>query len=625
MEVITKFVQSIRFRIALVFVMFLLFTLESLGVFFVHQMERQDLIAFQDQITLPKYVTDRVKQALEDPDTSAGNDKIQEILAGYNNNVIQNVQIIDKSGNIRGSLVDGQQTRGQKTEDTNALKALANDPNYLKTRNVSKDSERQEIMTTPLEITTKGNGREVIGVAIVDASLKRVYENINKIMWLFIIAGLIALMASILLALFLARTITRPIEIINKQTTRIAAGDYTTVNHIFGSDELGQLGRSVNELSQRIEDSTETVNAERNRLTSVLTHMADGVLLANRQGQITIINQSAAKFIGINPQKALNHSIIEILGLSGEKTLADLLDDQTDFQINLSSGGRDLIVQAYVSLIRRKSGLISGIVMVLHDITEQEKIDAERRMFVSNVSHELRTPLTSVRSYVDALADGAVDDKRMAQNFLAVVQDETERMSRMINDLLELSRLDQGTMEVRSELVNLNSLFGFVLDRFDMILENQAADGQCPGKPYRIVRKFANEDIWVEVDPDKFTQVLDNLMNNALKYSPDGGTITVTLKRVGQEAIISISDQGLGIPAKDLENVFNRFFRVDKSRSRRQGGTGLGLAISKEMVERFNGRIWVESVENQGSTFYIALKIVDDDLIDAGEDWNEEG
>lgn len=621
MTAMTKFFQSIRFRIALVFVLLMIIALELLGAFFVRQMEQQNLATFQQQITLPKYLTDQITTALRDKDTESGNHQIQDVLSGLNNTNIQEAQVIDKTGTIRGTIsVSGQQTIGQKTTDINAQKALAGDQSYLQTRTINEGGDRKELMTTPLGVTN-GRLKDVPGVIVVKASLSPVYKNINNVMKLFIIAGLVALVASIALALFLARTLTRPIEQINEQTTKIADGDYSMVNHIYGSDELSQLAMSVNELSMRIEESTETVNAERNRLDSVLTHMADGVLAANRRGEVTIINQAAADFVGVDREEALGKNVIDLLHLKNKRTLREMLENLDDFLVDLSDDSKDLLVQAYVSLIKRQSGFISGLVVVLHNITEQQRIDSERRMFVSNVSHELRTPLTSVRSYVDALAEGAINDPDMAQNFLGVVQDETQRMIRMINDLLELSRLDQGTMDVKLEVINLNSLFNFVLNRFDMILENDAKNDESPSKRYNILREFTKEDVWVEVDPDKFTQVLDNIMNNAVKYSPDGGTITARLIKTKTRAILSISDQGLGIPRKDLDNIFNRFFRVDKSRSRAQGGTGLGLAISKEVVEKFNGQIWVDSVENKGSTFYISLAYVDEVPED---DWDAE-
>lgn len=620
MKNVTKFFQSIRFRIALVFVLLMIVALELLGAFFVRQMERQNLQTFQQQIKLQKYVTDQLNGALQKSNTNDANHRIQDILSGLNNTDIEEIQVIDNTGVIRGTIsVSGQQTIGQKTTDINAQKALSDDQSYLKSQMVNESGVRKQILTMPLTVNS-GRTNDAIGVVVIKASLAKVYRNINNVMRLFVIAGALALFVSITLALFLARTLTRPIEKINEQTTRIAQGDYSMVNHIYGVDELSQLAISVNELSTRVEESTEAVNSERNRLDSVLTHMADGVLAANRRGEITIINQAAANFVGKTPEEALGSNVIDLLHLQGKRKLRDMLENLDDFLIDLSDDSHDLLVQAYVSLIKRQSGFISGLVVVLHDITEQQRIDSERRMFVSNVSHELRTPLTSVRSYVDALADGAIDDPEMSHNFLGVVQDETQRMIRMINDLLELSRLDQGTMEVKLEIVNLNNLFNFVLDRFDMILENDAKKDNG-NKQYKIQREFTKQDVWVEVDPDKFTQVLDNIMNNAVKYSPDGGTITARLIKTKTRAILSISDEGLGIPRKDLDNIFNRFFRVDKSRSRAQGGTGLGLAISKEVVEKFKGRIWVDSVENRGSTFYISLAYVEDDLIE-GEDWD---
>lgn len=288
----------------------------------------------------------------------------------------------------------------------------------------------------------------------------------------------------------------------------------------------------------------------------------------------------------------------------------------------MSDAGHDQILNAYFSTIQRESGFISGLVCVLHDVTEQQKIDRERRQFVSNVSHELRTPLTSMRSYIEALNDGAWKDPEVAPSFLKVTQDETDRMIRMINDLLSLSRMDSGTVKLDFELVNLNELFNYILNRFDMMLKKDNNDTrETKSKNYTIKRDFTKRDLWVEIDTDKFIQVVDNIMNNAIKYSPDGGVITCRLLETHNHVILSITDQGLGIPRKDLGHIFDRFFRVDKARSRAQGGTGLGLAISKEVIEMHHGKIWVDSIEGKGSTFYISLPYEEyegDDL------WDEE-
>jgi two-component system, OmpR family, sensor histidine kinase VicK len=266
------------------------------------------------------------------------------------------------------------------------------------------------------------------------------------------------------------------------------------------------------------------------------------------------------------------------------------------------------------------TGFVSGAVCVLHDVTEQQKNENEQRQFVSNVSHELRTPLTSLRAYIEALNDGAWKDPEIAPQFLEVTQEETERMIRMINDLLSLSRMDRGVAKMDLEWVNFNDFLSHVLNRFDMIVKKDAEKGQEGEKKYSIKRKITNQDLWVEIDTDQMMQVIDNIMNNAIKYSPDGGVITVGLSQSQNQIILSISDQGLGIPKKDLNKIFDRFYRVDKARSREQGGTGLGLAIAKEIVEAHKGRIWADSQEGKGSTFYISLPF---EPMSEEDDWDE--
>ena len=387
-----------------------------------------------------------------------------------------------------------------------------------------------------------------------------------------------------------------------------------------GNDELGQLAGAVNNLSVRVEEAQESSDSERRRLDSVLSHMSDGVLATDRRGNITIVNNMALQLLGVDHEDDLiGKSIIDALDIRHDYTVRELINsNQKEMIIDMSAGGNNLILNAYFSPIQRESGFISGLVCVLHDVTSQQKEERERKQFVSNVSHELRTPLTSVHSYVEALSDGAWKDKDIAPQFLTVIQNETNRMIRMINDLLSLSRMDSGTTKLNLEYVNIKELFNYILNRFDMIIKKDENDQNS--KKYTIERYFTDKDLWVEIDTDKFTQVIDNIMNNAIKYSPDGGVITTRLLETHNHVILSISDQGLGIPRKDLGRIFDRFFRVDKARSRKQGGTGLGLAISKEVINLLGGQIWVDSIEGQGSTFYISLPYVP---YEEEDDWDD--
>ncbi|WP_371089016.1 cell wall metabolism sensor histidine kinase WalK [Weissella confusa] len=598
-----KFFSSIHFKIALVFTLTLLVTLELVGAFFVKRLEQQNLATFRTQIALPAYVNDSLTQQLISTDQTKANSDIHTILTSINNASISEIEVIDSLGIIRGtSDINSQDEVGQKTTDANVKAALAGGK-YTKNPIEERSGVRYQVVVKPL-VSSSGGESNIIGVVEVRASLETTYDNLNHISLIYFSASLLAVVLGVVMAVIISRSLTKPIAEINDRTTRIAQGDYSGGILVRSNDEIGQLAENVNALAVRIEETTNSTEFERRRLDSVLEHMTDGVIATDRRGSINIINTAALQMTGMEDSNvALGQSILEVLQIADRYNLRELLDNQDELLLDFSNEERQLIIRAYFSLIQRASGFISGLVIVLHDVTEQQRIEEERRQFVSNVSHELRTPLTSVKSYVDALQEGAIEDPEVAKSFLAVAQDETTRMIHMINDLLELSRMDSGTMKLETEYVNVGELFNYILNRFDMIIAND----DKPEKYYTIKREITNSQIWVELDTSKFTQVVDNIMNNAIKYSPDGGVITARMIDRKTEVVLSITDQGLGIPKKDLGHIFDRFFRVDKARSRAQGGTGLGLAISKEIIERFGGKIWVESSEGKGSTFSISL------------------
>ncbi|EID26419.1 MULTISPECIES: cell wall metabolism sensor histidine kinase VicK [Streptococcus] len=388
---------------------------------------------------------------------------------------------------------------------------------------------------------------------------------------------------------------------INQKVKDLIAGDYSQVLDLQGSTEITNITNNLNDLSEVIRLTQENLEQESKRLHSILSYMTDGVLATNRRGQITMINDMAKKQLGVQKEDVLNKSILELLKIEDEYELRDLITQIPELTIDSQdANGEYLSLRVRFALVRRESGFISGLVAVLHDTTEQEKEERERRLFVSNVSHELRTPLTSVKSYLEALDEGALYDP-VAPDFIKVSLDETNRMMRMVTDLLHLSRIDNATSKLDIELINFTAFITFILNRFDK-MRNQDEE-----KKYELVRDYPITSVWIEIDTDKMTQVIDNILNNAIKYSPDGGKITVSMKTTDDQMILSISDQGLGIPKQDLPRIFDRFYRVDRARSRAQGGTGLGLAIAKEIIKQHNGFIWAKSEYGKGSTFTIVL------------------
>ena len=571
---------------------------------------------------LSTYVDNSLIKQLTSTNTTKANKSINTILEDINNENISTIQVIDSKGTIRGENdVNGRSVVGQKTTNTNIKRVLYSGRTFTTMTYDKSINRRSYVSITPL-FSASGNTNTVVGAVYLRANLESVYDSVNSVTLIFATASLIATAIGMALAITVSSAITRPIDEMKKQTMQIADGDYSGKVHVYGTDELGQLAQAVNNLSVRVEEAQESSDSERRRLDSVLSHMSDGVIATDRRGNISIINDMACEYLDVESKDVIGTSILDVLKIREMQTMRELIENQDGIIVDMSDAGHDQILNAYFSTIQRETGFISGLVCVLHDVTEQQKIDRERRQFVSNVSHELRTPLTSMRSYIEALNDGAWKDPEVAPAFLKVTQDETDRMIRMINDLLSLSRMDSGTVKLDFELVNLNELFNYILNRFDMMLKKDNNDTrETKSKNYTIKRDFTKRDLWVEIDTDKFIQVVDNIMNNAIKYSPDGGVITCRLLETHNHVILSITDQGLGIPRKDLGHIFDRFFRVDKARSRAQGGTGLGLAISKEVIEMHHGKIWVDSIEGKGSTFYISLPYEEyegDDL------WDEE-
>lgn len=410
----------------------------------------------------------------------------------------------------------------------------------------------------------------------------------------------------------------RIIRMMSHKIRDLINGRYTDIIDEKADIELMELSDQLNDLSDVFRLTHENLAQEKNRLASILAYMSDGVLATDRSGKIIMINETARKQLNLSKEEALKKNITDLLEGDTSYTYRDLVSKTPVVTVNSRNDmGEFVSLRLRFALNRRESGFISGLVVVLHDTTEQEKEERERRLFVSNVSHELRTPLTSVKSYLEALDEGALKED-IAPSFIKVSLDETNRMMRMISDLLNLSRIDNQVTQLAVEMTNFTAFITSILNRFDLVKNQHTGTG----KVHEIVRDYPITSVWIEIDNDKMTQVIENILNNAIKYSPDGGKITVRMKTTDTQLIISISDQGLGIPKTDLPLIFDRFYRVDKARSRAQGGTGLGLAIAKEIIKQHHGFIWAKSDYGKGSTFTIVLPYEKDAAI--YEEWEED-
>lgn len=594
-----RFFQSVNFKIALTFILILLISIEIIGAYFIRGLEKSIVDNFTKGMdtqvaALANTLSSELDRDQADDETIQAN--IQRLLDNSSTSEMIEMRVVDEKGIVLATTdVSGKSAIGKKNDyqelDDFTIKSM---------KVADKDTHSRVLINVhPIQSMT---GDTVLGALYVKSDIEDQYQQIKNIAVIFVTASLLAVGISMVVAILIAHSITQPIGEMREQALRIARGDYSRKVTVHGKDELGQLALTFNQLAEQIEETQDAMESERNRLNSVLSHMSDGVVATDRRGKVITINDMALSLLGISKEAAIGQNILNLLDIEKDYTLRKILESTEELLIerNESNYGDNKIIRVEFSMIRRESGFISGLVAVMHDVTEQEQNERDRREFVSNVSHELRTPLTSMRSYIETLSEGAWQDQEIAPRFLKNTLDETDRMIRMINDLLDLSRMDNDNLKLNIEMVNFNELVNFVLDRFDVIIANSE-------KKYRIVREFTQRPLFVEVDTDRMIQVIDNIMNNAIKYSPDGGKITVRLMETHNNVILSITDQGLGIPKKDISRIFERFYRVDKARARKQGGTGLGLAISKEVVKALGGTIWATSIENYGSTFYISL------------------
>lgn len=599
-----RFFQSVQFKLVIMYLLLIIVAMQVIGAYFVRELEGQLEKNFQDSITNSITLLDynAREEIIKNSDNSVKlQNDIRELLVDYSrasSNLIE-VRIVDDKGKILGtSNLNNQGIVGQKSNDplvkrTLSLGTTSEDKIYK-----DESNKNNRVWVNVSSIKNKG---QVIGAIYLVADIESVYKQVDDITNIFITGTLIAMIITAVLGILLSRTITKPIIEMKRQAYAMARGNYSRKVKVYGVDEIGELADSFNTLTKRVQEAQAMTEGERRKLSSVLAYMTDGVIATDRRGKVILINTPAEKMLRVKHESANGRSIIDVLDIGDTYQFEDLMEVDGSLTMDRSTLDKPYVLRANFSVIQRETGFNNGVIAVLHDITDQEKVDQERRDFVSNVSHELRTPLTSMHSYLEALSDGAWEDKEIAPRFLEVTQNETERMIRLVNDLLKLSRMDGGREQLEKSFVNFTDFFNHIIDRFEMMKK----------ETIMFKRHIPREPVIIEIDEDKVMQVLDNIISNANKYSPDGGRISFYLKKFEDEIEVSIADEGLGVPDEDLANVFDRFFCVDKARSREMGGTGLGLAIAREVIEAHGGRIWAERNKTKGTIIKFTLPYSD--------------
>ncbi|MCD2137973.1 cell wall metabolism sensor histidine kinase WalK [Salinicoccus halitifaciens] len=593
--------QSLHIKLVIIYVLLIVIGMQIIGLYFTNTLERELTENFQDNIETQVDLIDTRIQELHteyEDDLGTLSEEVQSLLSEFGNRPeIDEIRFINSDNILVATTrISNEPNIGSRINEPLTREAIStgsrNDEIFV---NVNQDNQRTWLLNHPVV----SNG-QVLGAVYVSSNIETVYQQLEAINNTFIIATIISLIITSILGIFIARTITKPITDMRNQALMMSEGDYTSRVKIYSNDEIGELAGSFNILSKRVQEAQANTESERKRLDSVITNMSEGIIATDRKGRITVINDMALDMLNIPKDEDLHgKNMLKILRLDEEMTLEDI-QEMNESQLLFTDSDYEAAIRANFSTIYKDTGFMNGYIAVLHDVTEQERIDNERREFVANVSHELRTPLTSMRSYIEALQEGAWQDDQLAPRFLSVTRDETDRMIRLVEDLLQLSRMDNEAEEINKEIVDFNMFLNRIIDRFEMTHKGEV----------EFIRNIPDTAMFSEIAMDKMSQVLDNVISNAIKYSNrENKRVEFHVKQnvLFNRMTIRIKDNGMGIPANKVDRIFERFYRVDKARARKKGGTGLGLAISKEIVEAHNGRIWANSLEGEGTTIFINL------------------
>ncbi|MHB1043672.1 MAG: two-component system histidine kinase PnpS [Eubacteriales bacterium] len=416
-------------------------------------------------------------------------------------------------------------------------------------------------------------------------------------------AAVLALACSAVLAYILYNRLINPLEEMTSIAQDMARGNLDQEIRIFARDEIGDLARSINYMARQLKNNLDDVLAEKNRIQAILTSMADGVIALDSWGRVILINAVVEGMFGISLANCRGKNILRVVR---NNELDSILNKALETEQAIQKQIRIVTPEpryfrVHVTPLKGAGGERGGVVALLRDITERRKLEEMRSDFVANVSHELRTPLTSIRGFAETLLDGAMEDPELARSFLGIINTETERLTRLIDELLNLSRIESQESVLKIQLVEIGPL----IENAVSVFQPRAAEKNLSIKVAGVPEKIPP----IQADPDLLTQVLINLIDNAVSYTPPGGEITLLVSEEGGEMKVDVRDNGIGIPPESLTRLFERLYRVDKARSREQGGTGLGLSIVKHIVEAHGGAVQVSSKVGEGSTFSFTLPL----------------
>jgi two-component system phosphate regulon sensor histidine kinase PhoR len=594
----TMLLSGIRTRLIASFLLLIGTTLLALGsymLWFFHQNNTERLTG--NLLTEAKIAEQLLYPYMRGPLQKAS---IESLLKELATKVDHRITIIDNEGIVLADSWENPAVMENHLHRPEVEGALAGDRG-ISTRYSSTLGENLLYVAIPIR-----DGKETIGVVRVAATLAHVEADFGRIRSVLLIAFFITSLFAVLLSIRLARRYTAPLETITKVARHMGQGNLNRRVHIRTGDEIEILGHTLNNLAASLDDKINEIIAEKRKLELILENMDNAVVLLDRYGKVTDVNRQAAVLFGVTPSMLGQHNI-QVLGHSAlESAVRATVEDGQSRHIDLKTNFADVkrVFQVFLAPVLNTENEPAGVLCVFHDITALKEIEERQAEFVANASHELGTPLTAIKGFAETLLDGALDDPKLSKKFITIIQEEANRMHRLVKELMQLARLNSAEyrQQIRIEPTAVNQVAETVISQLYP---------QWHAKSLAVSLATPEESIIARANPDWLTQVLTNLLDNAIKFTPAGGKITITCSQEEGSAVIRVDDTGGGIPAADLPFIFDRFYRVDKARVRESGGTGLGLSIVKFIVDTLGGTISVQSKVGVGTSFTITLPLTE--------------
>lgn len=581
--------KSIQTKIVAIFLLTILSVVVVIGAFLttnIMKFYNDEFSVMMEQVFTPGLVSELEKSA-----ATSGTEGVWDIVSSYMGplgiDTYRFYSILDaKTGNVLKTSDPGKSVELEKSD--NIITAMAG-----KTGNIA--DTKKNYMDYAVPIFLSGNPMYIVYVKDTKNEINSITENIFLIL---IEALAFSAVIALILSFFFSRTITKPIRNLTRSAERMASGEFDTVVPTDSDDEIGILAKTFSYMSSALSDTIQEVNSEKNKVETILNNMTDGILAFNLSGELTHINPQAKKLINRQYYDDITFDSF-FKEIDADISMGSIVYLKSDSTSERTAAIADKVIRFSFAPFNIENK-IGGILVVMQDITSQQKLELSRREFVANVSHELRTPLTTVKSYAETLMDMPADEGT-TKRFLGTIAAEADRMTRIVKDLLTLSRLDEGQYEVRPfQRLELGDFVSGIVERMYFSAKEK----------HQTLRFFPPEaPAYIMSDSDKLEQVIINIISNAIKYTPEGGNIEVYSGTLYRDAFIKVSDNGIGIPKENLPRIFERFYRVDKARSRETGGTGLGLAIAKQIITQLGGNITINSEPGKGTEVIISVPL----------------